>query len=540
MIVYLPTALNSSRLRSAFALDRVLPWLSPVVASLALVGVGLRPSSAADPAAPTTDSHRSAPHEGLALGMNLSAVNDWDREWVFVDVFKQSRPWISQNVGGQGPWDNGQVVLVDALGWPKLRPGQAATTLLCRDLQGHYPAGIYVCTYEGRGDLQWGFDARLLSATAGRMLLDVKPSDSGILLRIDRSEPSNPIRNIRVLMPGFERLPNSLHPLFVQRLKPFRVLRFMDWTATNNSPIKTWSERTKPEFAQQSGPKGVAIEYAIDLCNQLHADPWFCMPHLADDDFVRHFAELVREKLHPEGRVHVEWSNEAWNSIFQQNGWVQAEAKTRGCRWTWVIADEARRDWQIWRDVFRDRPDRVVRVVAGQHYNPWVCQDIADRLDGEFDAIACGAYFFPQLEDEAKFDAQTTPSAVLASCRANIDGPGAANWKQHATLAATWSQRSKRRIPLMAYEGGQHLTTFGKMLPYTPVYEQVQSQPEMGALYGHLLEVLRREKFDLLVAFNYAGRSSVFGSWGHLRYQDEPLEQAPKFRALWNAAGASP
>src|SRR5437016_6279038 len=81
-------------------------------------------AQAFEPQAPTpAGSSRSTAN--LSLGMNLSAVNDWNREWVFVDVFKQSRTWISQNIGGSGPWDNGRPIALDAEGWPRLEAGQA-------------------------------------------------------------------------------------------------------------------------------------------------------------------------------------------------------------------------------------------------------------------------------------------------------------------------------------------------------------------------------------------------------------------------------
>jgi hypothetical protein len=475
-----------------------------------------------------------------ALGMNLSSVNDWNREWVFVDVFKQSRNWISQNVGGTGEWDNQRPIATDEAGWPQLRTGQAATTLLCRDLEGHYPSGLYTATYEGSGEISWGFDARPRVLAPGRITLDVAPSNAGILLRIERSDPRDPVRNLRVWMPGFENAANPFHPLFLERLKPFKVVRFMDWANTNNSQTKSWSERTTPNDARQSGDGGVSLEYMIELCNRLEADPWFCMPHLADDDYVRQFAKLVHSRLRPDAHVYVEWSNEAWNNLFDQAAWVQGQAKQRGCRWTWVIADEARRDWTIWREVFREQPDRIIRVAAGQHYNPWVCQDIADRLNGQFDALACGAYFFPQPMDEARFSATTKPETVLASCLANIESTGSANWKQHDTLADSWSRRLNRPIALLAYEGGQHLTTAGKDLPLTNAYAQAQTHPDMRQVYEQLFASLRRNNFKLFMAFNYVGRQDTYGSWGHLRYQTESLDDSPKFRALYDAVRSVP
>ncbi|HWA97096.1 MAG TPA: hypothetical protein VG713_01325, partial [Pirellulales bacterium] len=379
--------------------------------------------------------------------------------------------------------------------------------------------------------------------------LAVQPSNAGILCRIDQSDPRDPIRNLQVWMPGFRAARSPFHPQFVDRLRPFRVIRFMDWAATNNSPVSRWSDRTTPATAQQAGAQGVAIEYMIDLCNELGADPWFCMPHRADDEYVRQFAELVRDRLDPAARIYVEWSNEAWNGIFQQAAWVQTEAKQRQQRWTWVIADEARRDWDIWRAVLRDGTSddrksdpaqRLRRVVAGQHYNPWVCQDIAERLDGQFDVIACGAYFFPQPADTASFNDSTPLAAVAASCRQNIDGPGIENWQKHQRLAAEWSKRLGRDIELAAYEGGQHLTTDGQTLAYTELFHRLQLDAAMKPLYQQLFDALAACQFDLFVAYNYVGHHDAYGSWGHLRFQDEPAAEAPKFEALLEAAAKVP
>ena len=48
--------------------------------------------------------------------------------------------------------------------------------------------------------------------------------------------PANPLRNIKVLAPGFlathELLP--FHPWFVRQLTRYSTLRFMDWQRTND------------------------------------------------------------------------------------------------------------------------------------------------------------------------------------------------------------------------------------------------------------------------------------------------------------------
>ncbi len=44
------------------------------------------------------------------------------------------------------------------------------------------------------------------------------------------------MKNIRVIRPGFENLfyATTFHPMFLDKIKPYKTLRFMDWLITNN------------------------------------------------------------------------------------------------------------------------------------------------------------------------------------------------------------------------------------------------------------------------------------------------------------------
>ncbi len=481
---------------------------------------------------------RIANHGKLAVGMNLSGVSDWNREWVFVDVFKHSRPWISQDTGGRGAWDNGKEIDLNKYGYPILKDGQAAATLMFRDMDGHYPAGVYTCTYSGTGELRFGLDAKVVEAKANRILLDVTPKNGGIYMRIDRSDPGDPVRDIHIWMPGFENAKSPFHPLFIKRLRPFLVIRFMGWARVNNSTVAKWRDRRTLEDCRQSGSRGVALEYMIDLCNELGAVPWFCMPHLADDNFVRNYALLVRDRLRQDLPIYVEWSNEAWNSIFAQAKWVNKEAEQRRILAPDVIADEALRDWRIWQKVFGSKSSRIIRVAAGQHYRPWVAETILKRLNGEFDAVSCAAYFGPHGKEESRFNKETTAKDVLKISLKKLHEEGVPLLRKHKALAEKWSKNLRRRIPLLAYEGGQHLVTWGKNVPYADTYFEAQTHPMMYQCYADLLNLFfNKVGGELFVALTYVAGHGRSGSWGHLQYQDEPLDTAPKFKALVDAVG---
>ena len=80
-----------------------------------------------------------------------------------------------------------------------------------------------------------GFDAsKVVKKGPGRIeFLVEKPSGNGILFKIKSQEPSDPIRNVRVWLPGQSELEATFNPRLLAALAPFRVIRFMDWQEIN-------------------------------------------------------------------------------------------------------------------------------------------------------------------------------------------------------------------------------------------------------------------------------------------------------------------
>ncbi len=469
------------------------------------------------------------------LGMNLAEVTYYSREWVFIDVMKQARPWLPTTPGSSSPWNSGEELKLNENGYPLLAAGQAAHTHMMIATDGAYPAGKYVCTYDGDGEIEFAFDAKVTRRVDNRIELSVTPSDNGIYLRIDRSNPSNPVRNIKVWMPGFENAESSFHPLYLERLKPFSVIRFMDWMHTNTTDIVTWSDRPRKDYYTQATNRGVALEYMIELCNELGADPWFCMPHTADDAYVYSFAKQVKQQLRPDLNVYVEWSNEVWNSQFKQHKWVQqvtdSDSLSDAFRKRWAY--EANRDFNIWRDVFGDQSHRVIRLAVGQKDNPWVTEMLADELEGRFDAISCSTYFGFSGSQESQLNAGTTPQQILNWAIQDItNGSVRRNYRAHGKLAAAWSETLERTIPLIGYEGGQHYTAYGLNPPWAQAMINAQRHPLMYDAYIANMREWKNAGGSLFTAFNFVSTPSKWGSWGQLEYMDQDIAEAPKYRAL--------
>lgn len=471
------------------------------------------------------------------LGMNLAGPADWSTELPFVDVFRLSRPWISQRQGQ--PWGKGPELQLDEHGWIKALEADCwAETPLCTIDGGHYPSGRYTVLYEGQGRLEVVHAAKVAERAPGRLLIDVDATKGGFFLQVRETDPADPVRKLRVIMPGFidtyEKDP--WHPAFLQHWQGFAVLRFMDLMQTNGSEVTTWAERPQLAAATCSS-KGVPLELLCDLCNRQDADAWFCMPHQADDEYVRSFARQAKELLEPGRRVYIEYSNEVWNSMFAQSRWAGEKGTALGfaekpweAAWRYT-AFRSVQIFRIWEQEFGGR-ERLVRVLASQAANAYVSERIVEFQDAytNADALAIAPYLAMNVKaDEA--------AAVLAL---GLDGVFGRLREQVLPETTEWLRKQqavarKYGLQLMAYEGGQHLVgVLGgeNNNDLTALFQRVNRDPRMGQLYNAYLDTWAALGGDLFCVFSSTSRWSKWGSWGLLEYYDEAPASQPKFTAV--------
>jgi hypothetical protein len=115
-------------------------------------------------------------------------------------------------------------------------------------------------------------------------------------------DPANPIRDIRVLMPGTEELYLSgleFHPAFLATWVNASALRFMDMAGSNiaadsqRHTVATWAQRpTRASFSFQG--RSIPIESMVHLANLLGADPWFNIHASSPPSFSAATAALYR------------------------------------------------------------------------------------------------------------------------------------------------------------------------------------------------------------------------------------------------------
>lgn len=485
------------------------------------------PAHAADP---ETKSPRPP------LGINLAGVTYYSSEIPFTDLFKTSKRFIFQKLGEK--YGVGEKHDLRPDGYPtRLLPNHVAETLLMI-VDGHYPGGPYVCLYDGKGKIELGFDAKITSESPGRIVCEVKPKD-GIRLRIVETDPTDPIHNIRLMRSEYEQTHKAqiFDPQFLDRWKDMKALRFMDWQRTNNSPLKHWDERAKVGDATWDTPAGVPVEVMVDLANRLKADPWFCMPHQADDAFVRSFAELVKSNLDPGRKVYVEYSNECWNGIFAQARYCAErgkELKLSDNAYQAQLRFFSQRSVEIfgiWEEVFGGH-DRLVRVLASHSANPWASEQIAAWRDAarHADALAIAPYFGHELGDPKSADANAdlTPQQAIERLRGLLP-------KNREMLFKQAKAAKDAHLAMIAYEGGQHLAGHGGAENndrLTRLLIAANRDPGMKELYLRHLNDWREAGGGLYVLFSSMGKPSKWGSWGLLESVDQDPATAPKWQAV--------
>src|SRR5262249_30003304 len=154
--------------------------------------------------------------------------------------------------------------------------------------------------------------------------------------------------------------------------------------------------------------------------------------------------------LKPTLHADLEWSNEVWNRApsFLPYQWITQQLalpQNAGVTFTQFVANQERRVFGIWSQVFADRPGQLVRVAAGFEQNPNYAAGLLQALNGQFDAVSFAAYFGPSSATLATYTANTPVDQVLADTQASI--PQAVAWiTAHEQLAARYSVTFGRHI----------------------------------------------------------------------------------------------
>jgi len=324
------------------------------------------------------------------IGVDLDGIGDGNRAKPFVDLGKTFRGWVE--VGGTK-----RIAELDEHGWPK----SDATTVLfdvrpfgtwkppVDDPDKYQPdwSGTYKMSFQGQAVMKFVEETRpqVVSqkydpATNITTADLVVPQGVGLCRvaftqtkRTADSPAGSGFTNLHVIRPGYGAdKPPLFTDEFVHSLKPFAVLRFMDWLDTNHNPgfygdaghhVLNWSDRHVPDDATQAvyGNKyGVAWEYVAELAKATGKDVWINIPVAATDDYVKNLAKLLKTQLPPKCNVYIEHSNEVWNFSFPQYVYNKLAAADEVKNGHSVLNNDGSDDKEVW--THRRHAKRLIEI----------------------------------------------------------------------------------------------------------------------------------------------------------------------------------
>ncbi len=505
--------------------------------------------------------------DNLFLGINTADVREDTSSIQFLNLFKSAIPF-AETV----PWGSSKDVEYDKHGWPtNLNGGKAGTKFLNRLPAGTIEDGFYTVLYEGEGEIFYGNDARLVVHRPNRDVIEIKAGKDNILnasLFIKKTTKDNYIRNIRILPEGgickgqpnikvkvaedckigdylaFEEHEKDIlfNPDYLNFMKDFQVIRFMNMQGMTRNPVENWSERNTPEKATWGGragtySRGAPVEVMIALANQVKAHPWFSMPYKANDDYVRKFGEMVKEKLDPDLKAYIEYSNEVWNPIFIHHDYaiekgleenLDKKKSPAGYKW---YSKRSLEVFELWEEVFGGT-DRLIRVMGSWSSNQNMSSQILAFKDAykKTDAIAIAPYVSAHPKELRK------AKSVDDVFKAMMDKDS--KWGMQTQISYIQKQQKVAKsfgVDLLAYEGGQHLVDWDTRKVEThpnPLLYAANRDPRMGIIYDQLMHEWQRANGKLFVAFSAPRIYSWYGSWGVKEHIRQAREDAPKYDAL--------
>ena len=510
----------------------------------------------------------------LSQGINTNEVMENDASVPFVDIFKMSMPFEEAR-----PWLTKGQIRYDKNGWPISisRGGQVGTRFLNDLPAGTLPDGEYTVLYDGKGELAYGHDASLVSHSPGKDVISIRAgADKKLraILLIKQTDAQNPLRNIRILQPGgicsnhpFQRVMSEqqcaagqyrsfaahytsilFNPDYLDYMKDFKVIRFMNMSGITRNPISQWAKRNTPDkqtWGGKTAERGTPLEVMVALANRLGADPWFCLPHNANNDYIQRYAHYVKQHLDPKLKVYIEYTNEAWNGIFTQSEYVKKKGlamrldKDKGKAGYKYYSLRSVQIFDMWEQEFGGN-QRLVRVMGAWTPYARLTDMLLSYQDAykKTDVLAIAPYFYPKLSSARRARSVTDIFKLLYDKQEPYSIPNVVK-----LIEAQAKKAQQYGVQLVAYEGGQHLVDWDSRNTNqnpTKLFIQANKSRQMGKAYNDLLNGWKKAGGTLFVHFSAPRSPDWYGSWGTREYLTQPDYLAPKHQSILAFNRANP
>ena len=419
-------------------------------------------------------------HTTVHVGANMPSIVYYSRSQQYVDLVKQSHKWGTPMNPGDG-----NATMDPVTGWPTGDFGMLVAAA-GMDLGGAY--SLYA-----KGDAQISvfenatgyITDQMFDPTTNTLTATVNILENVTIFSLVFQNTTGPgLQNISLLQPSYNLTSKSeITDLLATHLSRFSIIRFMDWTSTNNNFDVYWNGTTPLDWPQYHTDKHIPWETVPLVANQITkpVDIWINIPVNVSDDFILHIAQIMYKNINANSNIYLEYSNEVWNWGFIQTvvNYIAANDSVihhgdpyhfnyDNCSnvWCWATRRTAYRIKYIadlFKTVFGEdnvgQWKRVRPILAGWTINPSVIQSGLDYLNATFGppntlihGVAIAPYF--DLGPYNKWPNLTIDQVIEGMNVSIQDYLPEKGWGQKAPVGAHAAFAAWYKLPMYGYEGG--------------------------------------------------------------------------------------
>jgi hypothetical protein len=433
------------------------------------------------------------------IGMNLGQIAYWNDEEPTLDLMK-----------GAGWWNPAANVLeVDEDDWPIRFTGKASCRVPMTDVPSNYMVRWLGAGVLGR-TFRIGVNCQIIEQGTGwaRIVASANPSpDSEATsngLDIMSIDPADRLRNISIVREEYDARHQAgevVSPRYIERLRGYGAVRFMDWLRTNEPPAKM------PTMTQRTWFYGAPLEACLEAARQAGVVPYINLPATWTD------AQIIAAALKCPPGTWFERVNEMWNSkfdfgkaLFQQAtkevpaAVLAAQEQARVAKLLQTIGRKLLVGWQPTTQIKGWDVFNATLIAAGA---------TKDNVSG----VITSAYLYGgvnSLTAIKPYQDRNDIAGVAALLTADMEASIPLRFRTAQKLAGLLDG-----APVVVYEGNVgHLNTSNGSNDAVAFVRAVQMDPLMRPIGRRLFEIAAQEGVALFMVFTLMSEATKYGFFG--------------------------